>query len=60
MVASSTHSHLDIVLASLAAGKAVFCEKPFDLDLARLRRHAAELAKPTWRAWLSSVSCFEC
>jgi myo-inositol 2-dehydrogenase/D-chiro-inositol 1-dehydrogenase len=44
IVASSTDTHLDIALAGLAAGKAVFCEKPLDLDLARLRSHVAELA----------------
>jgi myo-inositol 2-dehydrogenase/D-chiro-inositol 1-dehydrogenase len=46
LVATSTSTHLDLVLAALAAGKAVFCEKPLDLDLARLRAHAAELEHP--------------
>jgi myo-inositol 2-dehydrogenase/D-chiro-inositol 1-dehydrogenase len=46
IVASSTDSHLDLVLACLRAGKAVFCEKPLDLELARLRAHADELAAP--------------
>jgi myo-inositol 2-dehydrogenase/D-chiro-inositol 1-dehydrogenase len=46
IVATSTSTHLDVVLAALKAGKAVFCEKPLDLDLARLRAHAAELARP--------------
>jgi myo-inositol 2-dehydrogenase/D-chiro-inositol 1-dehydrogenase len=40
IVASSTDSHLPIVLAALAAGKAVFCEKPLDRDLAQLKNHA--------------------
>ena len=53
IVASSTDSHLDIVLASLAAGKAVFCEKPLDLDLARLRAHAGELAAPKFPLYLA-------
>jgi myo-inositol 2-dehydrogenase/D-chiro-inositol 1-dehydrogenase len=44
IIASSTDTHLDVALASLKAGKAVFCEKPLDLELARLRAHAAELA----------------
>jgi len=43
VVATSTETHLEIVLACLAAGKAVFCEKPLDLDPARLLAHAAEL-----------------
>ena len=46
IVASSTDSHLDLTLAALRAGKAVFCEKPLDLELSRLRAHAAELAQP--------------
>jgi myo-inositol 2-dehydrogenase / D-chiro-inositol 1-dehydrogenase len=41
IVASATDTHLDFTLACLAAGKAVFCEKPLDLDLARLRAEAA-------------------
>src|SRR5579864_7388267 len=46
LIATSTSTHLDLVLAALAAGKAVFCEKPLDLDLARLRAHRAELERP--------------
>ncbi len=46
LIATSTSTHLDLVLAALAAGKAVFCEKPLDLDLARLRAHAAALERP--------------
>ena len=43
IVASSTDTHLDLTLATLRAGKAVFCEKPLDLDLARLRAHEVQL-----------------
>ncbi|HLZ84204.1 MAG TPA: inositol 2-dehydrogenase [Caulobacteraceae bacterium] len=46
IVASSTDTHLDLTLAALRAGNAVFCEKPLDLDLARLRAHEAELRAP--------------
>ncbi len=38
IVASSTDTHLDYSLKAVAAGKAVFCEKPVDLDLARAAR----------------------
>ncbi|HEV2364686.1 MAG TPA: inositol 2-dehydrogenase [Caulobacteraceae bacterium] len=43
LIASSTDTHLEIALAALAAGKQVFCEKPLDLDLGRLRAHAGAL-----------------
>jgi myo-inositol 2-dehydrogenase / D-chiro-inositol 1-dehydrogenase len=39
IVASSTDTHLDYSVRAHAAGKAVFCEKPIDMDLARA--HAA-------------------
>jgi myo-inositol 2-dehydrogenase/D-chiro-inositol 1-dehydrogenase len=44
IVASSTDAHLDHCLAAHAAGKAIFCEKPIDLDLARARAAAGRLA----------------
>ncbi len=37
VIASSTNTHADLVEAAARAGKAVFCEKPLDLD-----RHRAE------------------
>ncbi len=36
LVASSTNTHADIIEKAARAGKAVFCEKPVDLDLARV------------------------
>ena len=45
IVASSTDSHLDHCVAAAAAGKAIFCEKPLDLDLARARAAAPQLAR---------------
>ena len=44
IVASSTDTHLQAVLACLTAGKAVFCEKPLDLELSRLRDSEAAFA----------------
>lgn len=37
VIASSTNTHVDLIEAGVNAGKAVFCEKPIDLDLARAR-----------------------
>lgn len=38
VIASSTDTHLALIEASAAAGKAVFCEKPLDLDIGNARR----------------------
>jgi myo-inositol 2-dehydrogenase / D-chiro-inositol 1-dehydrogenase len=43
IVASSTDTHLDYCLRAHAAGKAIFCEKPIDLDLGRARAAADQL-----------------
>jgi myo-inositol 2-dehydrogenase/D-chiro-inositol 1-dehydrogenase len=43
IVASSTDTHLDYAVRAHAAGKAVFCEKPIDLDLGRARAAADSL-----------------
>ncbi|HJR83055.1 MAG TPA: inositol 2-dehydrogenase [Sphingomicrobium sp.] len=37
VVASSTDTHLDFSVRAIEAGKAVFCEKPLDLDLDKAR-----------------------
>jgi len=41
IVASSTDTHLDFSLRATQAGKAIFCEKPIDLDLERAAGAAA-------------------
>jgi myo-inositol 2-dehydrogenase / D-chiro-inositol 1-dehydrogenase len=43
IVASSTDAHLDHCLAAAAAGKAIFCEKPLDMDLRRAKAAAGDL-----------------
>ena len=40
VIASSTDTHADLIQRAAAAGKAIFCEKPVDLDLERARRCA--------------------
>jgi myo-inositol 2-dehydrogenase/D-chiro-inositol 1-dehydrogenase len=44
IIASATDTHLDYCLRVAATGKAIFCEKPIDLDLARARAAAPALA----------------
>ncbi|MGI9450207.1 MAG: Gfo/Idh/MocA family protein, partial [Geminicoccaceae bacterium] len=36
LIASSTDTHVDLLTSSAKAGKAILCEKPIDLDLARV------------------------
>ncbi|GAB3291811.1 inositol 2-dehydrogenase [Parahaliea aestuarii] len=43
LIASSTDTHVELMRAASAAGKAVFCEKPVDLNLARARDCLREL-----------------
>src|SRR5206468_3009447 len=45
VIASATDTHVDLAIAAARAGKAIFCEKPIDLDLARVDRCLAEIEK---------------
>jgi len=49
VIASATPTHVDLLTRAVRAGKAVLCEKPIDLDLARVDRCWTEIAalKPT-------------
>ena len=47
IITSATNVHLDQALAAAAAGKAIFCEKPLDLDLARARAAGSQLSGAT-------------
>jgi myo-inositol 2-dehydrogenase / D-chiro-inositol 1-dehydrogenase len=44
VIASSTNMHLQQALAAAAAGKAIFCEKPLDLDLRQARAASASMS----------------
>ncbi|MEZ5933428.1 MAG: inositol 2-dehydrogenase [Alphaproteobacteria bacterium] len=43
LIASSTDTHVDLLTRAVKAGKAVLCEKPIDLDLARVEACWAEI-----------------
>jgi myo-inositol 2-dehydrogenase / D-chiro-inositol 1-dehydrogenase len=44
VIASTTPTHVDLLTRAVRAGKAVLCEKPIDLDLARVDRCWTEIA----------------
>jgi myo-inositol 2-dehydrogenase / D-chiro-inositol 1-dehydrogenase len=44
VIASATSTHVDLLSRAARAGKAVLCEKPIDLDLARVDRCWKEIA----------------
>jgi myo-inositol 2-dehydrogenase/D-chiro-inositol 1-dehydrogenase len=52
IIASPTHLHLEQCLQAVAAGKAVFCEKPIDLDLQKARAARTRLTAPDVRLLL--------
>jgi myo-inositol 2-dehydrogenase/D-chiro-inositol 1-dehydrogenase len=45
LIASATSTHVELITAAAEAGKAIFCEKPIDLDLAKADRAIAAVAK---------------
>jgi myo-inositol 2-dehydrogenase/D-chiro-inositol 1-dehydrogenase len=48
LIASSTNTHADLLSAAIKAGKPVYCEKPIDMDLDRVKAVVQEAhAKPT-------------
>ena len=45
IIASSTDTHADLIEQAALAGKAIFCEKPIDLDIDRVRQCLAVVEK---------------
>jgi len=44
LIASSTDTHVGLITAAARAGKHIFCEKPIDLDIARVEQCRREIA----------------
>ena len=70
LIASSTDTHADLIEAAAKAGKAIFCEKPIDLDSARVdacltvvddgRRAADDRLQPPLRPELRRAAAGSC
>ena len=54
-IGSSTDTHADLILRAAKAGKAIFCEKPVDLDL----RARARARRPCGRAGVTCLIGFQ-
>jgi myo-inositol 2-dehydrogenase / D-chiro-inositol 1-dehydrogenase len=52
LIATPTATHVPLITQAVAAGKAVLCEKPVDLDLARARQCWQEIAPRTPRVMI--------
>ena len=44
LIATPTNTHVDLIIAAARAGKAILCEKPIDIDMARVRHCEAAIA----------------
>ncbi len=42
LIASSTHTHVDLLRRAIRAGWPTYCEKPIDMDIAKVKRVVAE------------------
>ena len=52
-IASPNDTHADLIIAAASAGKAIFCEKPIDQDLAKTEQAlSAVVTAGAFAAWL--------
>ena len=54
VIASATPTHVDLLTRAVRAGKAVLCEKPIDLDMARVDRCWVEIEMRFESSWTVS------
>ena len=59
LIASSTATHADLIEQSVAAGKAILCEKPIDLSLDRVNACATNIAGTSLPIMLGFVRRFD-
>lgn len=59
VIATSTDTHIDLLLQGVAAGKPMLCEKPIDLSLARVEAAAEAITGPGVPIMLGFVRRFD-
>jgi myo-inositol 2-dehydrogenase / D-chiro-inositol 1-dehydrogenase len=53
VIGTPTDTHVDLMLEAVGRGKAVLCEKPIDLDIAKVDRAAAEVERMKGRVMIA-------
>lgn len=59
LICSSTDTHADLIMRAAAAGKHIFCEKPVDHDVARVRMALDAVRKAGVKMQISFVRRFD-
>ncbi|SOS33216.1 inositol 2-dehydrogenase [Pseudomonas syringae group genomosp. 3] len=59
VIGTPTHTHIDLMLRAVRQGKAVLCEKPIDLDMARTLATVEEVERLNGRVMLAFNRRFE-
>ena len=47
-IASATPTHTEFIIKAAKAGKAIFCEKPIDLDISKVNQCWDEIKNSNW------------
>ena len=59
LICSSTDTHADLVIESAKAGKHIFCEKPIDTEVAKIKEALAEVEKAGVKLQVGFVRRFD-
>ena len=59
VIGTPTHTHINLILRAVRQGKAVLCEKPIDLDMAKSLAAVAEVERLNGRVMLAFNRRFE-
>lgn len=59
IICSSTDTHADFIIKAAEAGKNIFCEKPIDLDIAKIKKALAAVEKAGVKLQVGFVRRFD-